>query len=167
MVYPNQLLPHFRPPAPFKTATVKLLLKKPTLDSADIRCYRPVSFLSFLTKTLKQAVDNQLSSCLSQNNFLDPNQSGFRTGHSSEMGETTFNHVMSVGVHQRALYNRLSLCHLIDVQDGQSEISSCAGHVSRVMGHHACTDTLATAKHKKLSVLVSGFITAHERTQRT
>ena len=46
------------------------------------------------------------------------------------MDETLFNHVMSVGVDQRALYNRLSLCHLTDVQDGQSEISSC--HVTLV-----------------------------------
>ena len=32
-------------PSPFKTATLKPLLKKPTLDSADIRNYRLVSFL--------------------------------------------------------------------------------------------------------------------------
>ena len=49
------------------------------------------------------------------------------------MDKTSSNHVMSVGVHQRALYNRSSLCHLIDAQDSQSEISSCrvTCHVSR------------------------------------
>ena len=41
------------------TATVKPLMKKPTLDSADIWSYRTVSLLSFLSKTLE--VYNQLS----------------------------------------------------------------------------------------------------------
>ena len=50
---------------------------------------------------------------------------------------------ISVDVHQRALYNRLSLCHLIDVQDSQS----------RVMGHHACANVVATAKHKRAKCL--------------
>ena len=58
--------------------------KKNTQDSADIQNYRPVSFLSFLSKSLERTVYNQLSSYLSQNNLLDPNQSGFRTAHSSE-----------------------------------------------------------------------------------
>ena len=30
---------------------------------------------------------------------------------------------------------KLSLCHLTDVQDGQSEVSSCTGHASCVRGH--------------------------------
>ena len=71
-------------PAPFKTATVKPILKKPTLDSADIWNYRPVSLLSFRSKTLEHAVYNQLSTYLSANTLLDPNPSGFRTVHSTE-----------------------------------------------------------------------------------
>ena len=69
-------------PAPFKTATVKPLLKKPTQDSADIQNYSPVSLLSFLSKTLECAIYNQLSSYLSQNDLLDPNQSGSWAAHS-------------------------------------------------------------------------------------
>ena len=61
--------------------------KKPTLDSADIQNYRPASLLSFLSKMcLECAVYNQLSSCLSENDLLDPNQSGFRTARSTETG---------------------------------------------------------------------------------
>ena len=70
--------------APFKTATVKALRKKPPLDSDDIRNYRPVSLLSFFSKTLERVVDIQLSSYLSENYLLDSNQSGLRTGHSTE-----------------------------------------------------------------------------------
>ena len=49
-----------------------------------------------------------------------------------------------------------SLCHQTDIQDGQSEISSCRSG-SGVTGHYACADELATAKLKRQSDLVSGF----------
>ena len=68
---------------------IKPLLKKPTLDSADIWNYRPVSFLSLLSKTLERGIYNQLSFCLSQNYLLDPNQSGIRTAHSTGMALLT------------------------------------------------------------------------------
>ena len=60
---------------------VKPLLKKPTVDTA--LNYRPVSLLSFLSKTLEHAISNQLSSYLSHN-LLDPHQSGFKAAHSTE-----------------------------------------------------------------------------------
>ena len=45
-------------PAPFNTSIVKPCLKKSTLDSADIWNYRPVSLLSFLSKTLVPSTTN-------------------------------------------------------------------------------------------------------------
>ncbi|XP_064880117.1 uncharacterized protein LOC135573865 [Oncorhynchus nerka] len=71
-------------PPVFKRARVAPLLKKPTLDPSDVNNYRPVSLLSFLSKTLERAVLGQLSRYLSQNDLLDPNQSGFKTSHSTE-----------------------------------------------------------------------------------
>uniref|UniRef100_A0A674ELL9 Reverse transcriptase domain-containing protein n=1 Tax=Salmo trutta TaxID=8032 RepID=A0A674ELL9_SALTR len=71
-------------PSVFKRARVAPLLKKPTLDPSDVNNYRPVSLLSFLSKTLERAVLGQLSCYLSQNDLLDPNQSGFKAGHSTE-----------------------------------------------------------------------------------
>ncbi|KAM9572179.1 uncharacterized protein ACWYII_003300 [Salvelinus alpinus] len=62
-------------PSVFKRARVAPLLKKPTLDPSDVNNYRPVSLLSFLSKTLERAVLGQLSRYLSQNDLLDPNQS--------------------------------------------------------------------------------------------
>ena len=69
---------------PLKTARVRPLLKKSSLDPAAVHNYRPVSLLSFLSKTLERAVSNQLSLYLSQNNLLDPLQSGFKASHSTE-----------------------------------------------------------------------------------
>ncbi len=71
-------------PTAFKQARVTPLLKKPTLNTSLIENYRPVSLLPFIAKTLEQVVFNQVSLFLSQNNKLDPKQSGFRSGHSTE-----------------------------------------------------------------------------------
>jgi len=46
--------------------------------------YRPVSHLQFVTKTLERVVFSQISSFLTQKNLLDNNQSGFKSGHSTE-----------------------------------------------------------------------------------
>jgi hypothetical protein len=82
---PYQLLPHLRPCSSFfKTARIKPLLKKPTLDTTDVQNCRPISLLSFLSKKLERAISNQLSCYLSQNYLLDPHQSGFKTAHSTE-----------------------------------------------------------------------------------
>ncbi|KAK3543099.1 hypothetical protein QTP70_010645 [Hemibagrus guttatus] len=71
-------------PTAFKKARVIPILKKPALDPSDISNYRPVSFLSFLSKILERVVCNQLSDYLMQNNLHDPNQSGFKAAHSTE-----------------------------------------------------------------------------------
>ena len=54
--------------------SIPLMLKK----------YRPVSHFYFLSKTLECAIFDQLSSYLSQNDLIDPYQSGFKTHHSTE-----------------------------------------------------------------------------------
>ncbi|KAI5092870.1 hypothetical protein C0J45_17261 [Silurus meridionalis] len=50
-------------PTAFKQARVISILKKPALDPSDINNYRPVSLLSFLSKSLECTVFNQLSVC--------------------------------------------------------------------------------------------------------
>ncbi|XP_071223025.1 uncharacterized protein [Salvelinus alpinus] len=99
---PLTVLDHFRRPSPLPHLAHQLILdrwlrpfrlqesesctpsEKPTLDPSDVNNYRPVSLLSFLSKTLERAVLGQLSCYLSQNDLLDPNQSGFKTSHSTE-----------------------------------------------------------------------------------
>ncbi|KAL1255349.1 hypothetical protein QQF64_013410 [Cirrhinus molitorella] len=71
-------------PTAFKQARVIPMLKKPTLNPALLENYRPVSLLPFIAKTLERVVFNQLSIFLAQNHLLDINQSGFKSGHSTE-----------------------------------------------------------------------------------
>jgi len=71
-------------PDPFKTAIVKPLLKKPSLDPNTLSNFRPVSNLSFISKLLERIVLNQLNSHLLYNNLLSPLQSAYRPNHSTE-----------------------------------------------------------------------------------
>ncbi len=71
-------------PSAFKQACITQFLKKPTLNPTLLGNYRPVSLLHFIAKTLERVVFNQVSAFLTQNNLLDNNQSGFRSGHLTE-----------------------------------------------------------------------------------
>ena len=68
----------------FKSAIVKLLLKKPGLDVNDLKNFRPVSALPFLSKILEKVVLAQLESHLSRNNLLEVCQSAYRQNHRTE-----------------------------------------------------------------------------------
>jgi len=68
----------------FKSALITPLLKKPDLDSADPRSYRPISNLSVVSKLLKRIVFRQLHNYLSTADLLPRLQSAYRTHHSTE-----------------------------------------------------------------------------------
>ena len=68
----------------FKTALVRPLLKKHNLDPNDLKNFRPVSNLSFLSKLLEKVVLTQLNLHLSTNDLLQPFQSAYRQHHSTE-----------------------------------------------------------------------------------
>ncbi|KAG5839959.1 hypothetical protein ANANG_G00210920 [Anguilla anguilla] len=98
-------------PSSFKLAHVTPLLKKPTLDPSVIQNYRPASLLPFLSKTIERAASNQLSSFLLQNNLLDPHQSSFRPGHSTETALLS----VSESLHAAQAASRSSVLILLDL----------------------------------------------------
>ena len=71
-------------PNTLKSAIVRPLLKKQTLDQNKLKNYRPVSTLSFISKIYEKVVLNQLFHFLNDNKLLSPNQSAYRAGHSTE-----------------------------------------------------------------------------------
>ncbi|WP_419615719.1 reverse transcriptase family protein [Thiolapillus sp.] len=71
-------------PRGLKTAIVKPLLKKPSLDKNLLKNYRPISNLPFLSKILEKVVLHKLLSHLQANNLCNPFQSAYRAGHSTE-----------------------------------------------------------------------------------
>ena len=71
-------------PHDFKTAVVKPLLKKSDLDPNNLKNYRPISNLPFLSKLLERLVLHQLFSHVRANNLLTDHQSAYRPEHSTE-----------------------------------------------------------------------------------
>ena len=71
-------------PTYFKTAYVFPLLKKFNLDTENMKNYRPVSNLSFLSKILEKAVACRLFSHLFRTKTLSQFQSAYRKSHSTQ-----------------------------------------------------------------------------------
>ena len=71
-------------PDSFKYALVKPLLKSSSLDQNQLKNYRPVSNLQFLSKILEKVVLSQLTEHLEKNKLTEPLQSAYRKHHSTE-----------------------------------------------------------------------------------
>ena len=71
-------------PSCFKHAIVIPLLKKTNLNPEELKNYRPVSNLPFLSKVLERIVLCQFMSHLERHDLLEPFQSAYRKGHSTE-----------------------------------------------------------------------------------
>jgi hypothetical protein len=67
-----------------KTALVRPLLKKPSLDHNEYKNYRPVSNLTFTSKLTEKAVLEQLKDLCVANGAVNQLQSAYRSGHSTE-----------------------------------------------------------------------------------
>ncbi|XP_071482935.1 uncharacterized protein [Diadema antillarum] len=67
-----------------KEAVVTLLIKKPNLNRDNLKNYRPVSNLSFLSKMIEKAALSQVSNYLDTNDLYAENQSAYRRWHSTE-----------------------------------------------------------------------------------
>ena len=70
-------------PNPFKQAIVTPLLKKSTLSKEDLKSYRLVSGLSFLSK-LERIVTAQIRSHMDSHDLGNTFQSAYKVGHSTE-----------------------------------------------------------------------------------
>ena len=71
-------------PELFKTAHIKPLLKKPTLDKEIMKNYRPVSNLNYISKLVEKVVAKRLQSHLEKNDLNTAFQSAYRQKHSTE-----------------------------------------------------------------------------------
>ena len=67
-----------------KSAIVKPLFKKSTLNTEIFKNYRPVSNLSYVSKIIEKVIAARLLSHMQDQNLLDPFQSAYRSGHSTE-----------------------------------------------------------------------------------
>ena len=68
----------------FKRAVITPLIKKASLPKNDLKNYRPVSGLCFMSKFVERVVDKQLTSLINNNKLDNPHQSAYKPGHSTE-----------------------------------------------------------------------------------
>ena len=71
-------------PTVFKEAVITPILKKSSLDPENLKNYRPVSNLSFISKLIERIVASKLTSYLENNSLLEPLQSAYKKYHSTE-----------------------------------------------------------------------------------
>ena len=71
-------------PDGFKSAVVTPLIKKSSLSKDELKNYRPVSGLSFISKLVERVVASQLSRHVSLHGLENEYQSAYRRGHSTE-----------------------------------------------------------------------------------
>ena len=60
------------------------LIKKPHLDATDVKNYRPVSNVTFVSKVVERLVSGRLVGYLQENNLMPVEQSAYRRNHSTE-----------------------------------------------------------------------------------
>ena len=71
-------------PDVLKVSHITPLLKKPSLSKDDMKNYRPVSNLKFISKIIEKIISNRIRSHLDKNNLSNPNQSAYKHLHSTE-----------------------------------------------------------------------------------
>ena len=74
----NVSLQHGRLPESHKEAIVTPILKKHDLDPDDVKSYRPISNLTFISKVIERIVASQLTGYLEMNKLLSDHQSAYR-----------------------------------------------------------------------------------------
>ena len=80
----NKSLSSVTVPSSFKDAIVKPLLKKPSLELNELKNYRPVSNLPFVSKIVERVVVKRLNQHMSDNNLHETYQSAYKKQHSME-----------------------------------------------------------------------------------
>ena len=80
----NKSLTNGTVPPDMKSAYVRPLLKKVGMDSENLKSYRPVSNLTFISKILEKVVASRLEHHLNTNNLHSERQSAYKRFHSTE-----------------------------------------------------------------------------------
>ncbi|KAL5257842.1 hypothetical protein ACHWQZ_G012699 [Mnemiopsis leidyi] len=75
-------------PSALKEASIRPGLKKPSLDVDELKNYRPISNLTYLSKILEKVVHEQLYTFIDSNDMFSSFQSGYKKNHSCETAVT-------------------------------------------------------------------------------
>ena len=80
----NKSLNEMSVPTAFKQANVRPLLKKPGLDMNNLKNYRPVSNLPFVSEIIEKVVASRIEDHFDKHKLHDNRQSAYRSFHSTK-----------------------------------------------------------------------------------
>jgi hypothetical protein len=80
----NASLQEGRLPDSQKAAVITPILKKSNADPDELKNYRPISNLTFISKVIERIVAEQVTRHLNESNLMPPLQSAYRSHHSTE-----------------------------------------------------------------------------------
>ena len=75
-------------PSSQKAAVIIPIPKKANADSDELKNYRPISNLTFISKVVERIVAEQITKHLNESNLMPPLQSAYRSHHSTETAVT-------------------------------------------------------------------------------
>ena len=108
-----------RMPEILKQAILKPLLKKLSLDSNDLKNYRPISHFRFISKTNAKCVAKQLIQYLDINDLGETYQSTYKRNHSTERALIRVHNdiAMAIDQHRSVILVLLDLSAAFDTVD--------------------------------------------------
>ena len=71
-------------PADLRTAIITPVLKKPSLNKNELKNYRPVANLPFISKVIEKCAASQVVNHVNEHNLAEPLQSAYKALHSTE-----------------------------------------------------------------------------------
>ena len=90
-------------PSHMKKAVVMPLIKKITLDKDNMKNYRPVSNLNFISKIIEKVVAKRLNEHLIENKLTEKMQSAYRQFHSTETAVLRVQNDISKALHNKQM----------------------------------------------------------------
>ena len=100
-------------PDGFKKAVVTPLIKKASLPVEDLKNYRPVSGLSFISKLVERIVAKQLVDHIHRHGLDNSYQSAYKSGHSTEMALLSIKNDIHLSLSQREATALVGVGHFV------------------------------------------------------
>ena len=141
-------------PSSMKHALVSPLLKKAYLDCEQLRNYRPVSNLAYISKVIERVVDAQLAEHISHHRLHEPMQSAYLKFHGTETALVKVQNDLLLALDRRqgAFLVMLDLSSAFDTIDHQVLLERLRNNVGVTGTAYKWVESYLTDRYQAVSV---------------